>query len=260
MTSAHGPGLTISLAGREIAAAELVRMAPSEIGMLLLSELVDRPKPEWSLHSARVEAEVSAREEWRRESGQRGEHPEYTDLDFPQLLADALAWLISRGLVGPASQNSGGAGEWRVTTDGRAAAEAGTAARAEAAMRLHADLHPALEEARSNFERGSYQAAVFEATRQVEVRVRDLAAMGPDSYGVKLMRAAFNPQTGPLATGEVLAEQEAIASLFAGTIGAFKNAAGHRVVHFDDPTEAADIIHLADLLLRIAERQTALGS
>ncbi len=68
------------------------------------------------------------------------------------------------------------------------------------------------------------------------------------------MHTAFNPDNGPLTTGEVAAEKKAIASLFAGTIGAFKNASGHRVVHFEDPSEAADIIHLADLLLRIVER------
>jgi uncharacterized protein (TIGR02391 family) len=121
-------------------------------------------------------------------------------------------------------------------------------------MRLHADLHPALAEARLNFERGSYQTAVFEATRQVEVHVRELSHSGPESYGVALMRAAFRPDGGPLATGETAAEREAIAALFAGTIGAFKNPSGHRVVHFDDLHEAADIIHLADLLLRMAAR------
>ncbi|CAH0237518.1 hypothetical protein SRABI44_03142 [Microbacterium foliorum] len=121
-------------------------------------------------------------------------------------------------------------------------------------MRLHADLHPALSEARPNFERGSYQTAVFEATRQVEIRVRDLAHLGPDTYGVTLMHTAFNLENGPLATEEVTAERTAIAALFAGTIGAFKNASARRVVHFDDPSEAANIIHLDDFLIRIAER------
>ncbi|WP_157557379.1 TIGR02391 family protein [Microbacterium sp. 1.5R] len=64
------------------------------------------------------------------------------------------------------------------------------AAHEEVAMRLHADLHPALSEARPSFERGSYQAAIFDATHQVEIRVRDLAHLGPDTYGVTLMHTA----------------------------------------------------------------------
>ncbi len=163
----------------------------------------------------------------------------------------------SRCVRFPHNSSTRRSGEFRLTTEGVAAAKSLNAAKAEATLRLHVNLHPALAEARLNFERGSYQTAVFEATRQVEIRVRELSELGDDRYGVVLMRAAFNSDTGPLATGQMKAEQDAIASLFAGAIGAFKNASSHRVVHFDDPTEAADIVHLADLLLRIAERAAA---
>jgi hypothetical protein len=39
-----------------------------------------------------------------------------------------------------------------------------------------------------------------------------------------------------------------------GAIGVFKNPASHPQVEFDDPTFAADVILLADLLLRILDR------
>ena len=49
-------------------------------------------------------------------------------------------------------------------------------------------------------------------------------------------------------------EQQATADLFASAIGSFQNLASHRTVEFEDPLEAAQVLQLADLLLRIADR------
>ncbi|WP_285137706.1 TIGR02391 family protein [Microbacterium sp. lyk4-40-TSB-66] len=250
--------MRVTLAGvTSVAVDALNKMSPSELGLLVAKSMLDSDKDEWSVPNFRAYAEASIREQVPRIGGRRAMPREYEELNLSQVLADAFGWLLSRGLLGPAAENSGATGEYRLTSAGRAAAESGDAGPAEAAYRLHADLHPALLEARLLFERGSYQTAVFAATHQVEVRVRDLANYGPDSYGIVMMRNAFAPETGPLASAGVLAERQAIQSLYAGTIGAFKNPASHRVVHFDNPTEVADIIHLADLLLRIAERSAS---
>lgn len=129
-------------------------MQPADVGMLLLDGLSRNPfgQPEFAIPNVRAHAEASAIESWRRRSGRRGAEPAYIELNLPQVLADAFAWLISRSLVGPASENSGSNGEFRLTTEGVAAAASRSPAKAEAAIRLHVDLHPALGEARLNFE------------------------------------------------------------------------------------------------------------
>lgn len=74
---------------------------------------------------------------------------------------------------------------------------------------------------------------------------------------MKLMQEAFRTG-GPLAdTSAEAGEQVATMQLFMGAIGALKNPASHRTVHFDDPTEAAEVVQLADLLLRILSRISA---
>lgn len=68
------------------------------------------------------------------------------------------------------------------------------------------------------------------------------------------MRKAFDAKDGPLtdATHEA-GEREARAHLFAGAIGSFKNPTSHRTVTYSDPTEASEVIILADLLMRILD-------
>ena len=66
------------------------------------------------------------------------------------------------------------------------------------------------------------------------------------------MRKAFHPQTGSLAnTQSEEAEKQAMSDLFAGAIGLFKNPSSHRDIDSVSPEEAADIIRLANCLLRM---------
>ncbi len=104
------------------------------------------------------------------------------------------------------------------------------------------------------FIRGDYDTAIFQAFKEVEVRVRKKAGLSDSDIGVSLMRTAFNPKDGVLtdksvSTGEQVARME----LFAGAIGTYKNPSSHREVNLTDPKEAADIIHTANQLLRIVE-------
>jgi uncharacterized protein (TIGR02391 family) len=78
--------------------------------------------------------------------------------------------------------------------------------------------------------RRHYADAVFKAFREVEMAVREAGGYSDSDIGVPLMRKAFG-RDGQLTDREQEpAEQEAIAHLFAGAIGLFKNPGSHRNV------------------------------
>jgi uncharacterized protein (TIGR02391 family) len=168
-------------------------------------------------------------------------------------ISDAYAWLESHGCLGPTA-NSGGSR--RVTEAGRELLKGDDGLkRVYASERLHGNLLPELEQsARPNFDRGDYETASFAALKAVEVEVRRLSRLPAGLVGTKLMQEAFKPG-GPLNDPDAEGgEQVALLELFKGAIGTFKNPASHRLVEFDDPLEAAEVVQFADLLLRILKR------
>ena len=189
---------------------------------------------------------------------QRGGYGQPSPPDLEALLArlsDAWAWLEAHALIGRSSKNPQG-GWCRVTSAGKALLEDPKAlSKVWADDRLAGELHPALSSARSNFALGDYETASFSAMKAVEVEVRRVAGLSNELIGVPLMRKAFSPKDGILRDpGAEGGEQQAIADLFAGAIGAYKNPASHRTVRFDNAIEAAEVLQLADLLLRVVQR------
>lgn len=82
------------------------------------------------------------------------------------------------------------------------------------------------------------------------------SGVSKDLLGTALVQEAFKA-TGPLRDpamhqGEAVAQMQ----LFAGSIGLFKNPPSHRRVDYDDPTQASEVVLLADLLLRLLEATT----
>jgi len=72
--------------------------------------------------------------------------------------------------------------------------------------------------------------------------------------GVKLMRKCFG-EGGPLADPQLdPGERTGTMELFAGAVGTFKNPPSHRQVDYADPTEASEVVLLADLLMRLLDR------
>lgn len=183
----------------------------------------------------------------------------YGQPGVPEKVADAWAGLEAHALVGPHPTQSSSPNARRVTQAGREALQSGLS-RLKAGQRLDVDLHPLLAwTVRRQFLMGEFELAAFAALKEVEVRVRRMSDFSDEQVGVSLMAAAFNPKgPGPLADRNAEGgEQEAMMALYRGAIGVFKNPSSHRSVDYDDPVLAAEVVLLADLLMRLLDRVQA---
>ena len=171
-----------------------------------------------------------------------------------EALIEAWAWLQARALIAPDPYSS--QEKIIVTRAGRQSACQSCLQAIVAAERLGLDLHPTLAgKIRPIFLMGDYETSSFKAMKEVEVRVRQLSNLPDSVVGVALMRKAFDVEKGPLTNSlHENGEKQARSDLFAGAIGSFKNPASHRQVSYDDPTEASEVILIADLLMRILDK------
>jgi len=105
------------------------------------------------------------------------------------------------------------------------------------------------------FIRGDYDTAVFQAFKELEIRVRSASSLPQELIGTDLMRSAFHTDTGKLTDmTRPKAEREATSHLFAGAIGLFKNPSSHRDVNWDEPIGCSELIYLANHLLRMVDK------
>jgi len=182
------------------------------------------------------------------------QHPRYQDDAAERALIEGINWLIANGLIARGHPSQSATEAMIITRLGRKVLAEGVET-LDAQKRLGLDLHPRLARVRSQFLLGEYELAAFAAMREVEISVRELSRLDGALVGVKLMRRAFNPESGSLADPDLDdGEKVGTMELFAGSIGTFKNPPSHRQVNYADPTEASEVVLLADLLMRILDR------
>jgi uncharacterized protein (TIGR02391 family) len=173
------------------------------------------------------------------------------------LLSEVWGWIEQHGLIAPAADINGRNG-WKIFTrkGEQAAADPAALRRMQAAAQFPKSLiHPAIaDKVWRALMRDDLADAVFVAFRAVEEAVRDAGGFAPTDIGVPLMRKAFDKNTGPLSDlSHPEPEREALAHLFAGAIGSYKNPHSHRTVTLAELRDAQEQIVLASHLLRIVD-------
>jgi len=219
---------------QQLSADEIQSLPIDRLGILVLKHLVDTR--EWNSYNF-------------LNSGRNLGLPEST----LRCWSEAFNWLVSKNLVARGEPGQSTPESMFITRLGKKVLQAGLE-RVRAAERLDVTLHARLERVKSQFLLGEYELAAFAAMREVEIRVRELSGADSSLLGVKLMRKSF-ADGGKLADSELdPGERIGIMELFAGAIGTFKNPPSHRQVDYADPTEASEVVLLADLLMRLLDR------
>lgn len=171
--------------------------------------------------------------------------------DVMEGLMVAWMWLEKELFIAP---KPGESGDWAfITPRGRKVLEEQNFDAYKKESTLPSDyLDPILvRKVKPSFIRGDYETAIFQAFKEVEVRVRKAGGYDKEEIGVPLMRKAFHPETGKLTNKEATGgEKQAMMDLFAGAVGLFKNPVSHRSFAIA-PEQAADAIQVANCLLKI---------
>ena len=109
----------------------------------------------------------------------------------------------------------------------------------------------------ADFANGHPTSAIQEAYKIIDIEVANAAKI-TGTYGVNMMMQAFDHNTGPLTDkSENEPTRRALARLFAGAFGRFRNSSTHTQRVFPDLHEAIEELMLASRLLRFLDETGA---
>jgi uncharacterized protein (TIGR02391 family) len=221
-----------------------LELQPEELAPFLLRHLASMGQNNINRHNYTLESNPDLA---AYAGGHRGE--------FCERLIEAWMWLERELFLAP---RPGTQGDWMfITRRGMDVLDSQDfSAYSKGPLLPDENLDPILvRKVKPAFIRGDYDTAVFQAFKEVEVRVRKKAGLTAGDLGVALMRKAFYPGGMLAHDTQEKGEQIAEAELFSGAVGTFKNPGSHREVDFSDPAEVADIIRFANQLLRMVQRK-----
>lgn len=223
----------------------LIDLEPEEIGMLILTSLSEVGKE----HPQNFCSVTREFREWAED----------VDPELIQMrLFEGWGWLVAEGLITPVPDGSN-SGWCFVSRRGRKLKASSDLREYLQSGLLSRELDQVLErEVKPLFIRGSLDASVFQAYKEVEIRMREAAGLGNEFYGKNLVVKCLRPTDGILVdqTQEV-SERESLLNLFLGSVGLFKNPHSHRNVDLS-ATEASTLINFADYLLKLIDARVLL--
>lgn len=255
MLSNSGPIMRELL--RKSTPMEVAALSESELQLAILNAMAERAKTPTGGMANRNQPAA----ELYHHAAMAGNlsHLELRDLQqrLERAFRRAFDSLEQNRLIEPASGLNGHNGYVVLTSEGAETAKHPIdfdAVRVRTLLRsemLHAKLR---DKPYKHFAGGDPSSAVFEAFKIVEIEVRRAANTSAATFGQNLMLQAFDANSGALTDmSETEPTRNALARLFAGAMGRFKNPGSHTHRTFTDLYEPIEELLLASRLLRFLD-------